>query len=156
MRCYNASMACRRHGVFVPIFNTNARSAVMIQHQFNPSGEGRWIHWPALTFATATALVGAIFGLAVPFVAYVSGAVQTAFRAQYPRIPLFIIHISPWAPLLFAFFGIAVLVAKERFARPTVSLRANIATIFIVAALGAFTCFIVALPAMQIMQKISN
>ena len=51
----------------------------MIQHQLNASGEDRWIHWPAMTFATATALVGAIFGLALPFVAYVSGAIQTTF-----------------------------------------------------------------------------
>lgn len=119
----------------------------------------RWLRWPAspqLTFAMAVAMLGAIFGLVVPLIAYLSGNFQMTFKAQWPIIPMFIIKTSPWTPLLLATLGVMALVAKERFCKAGAALRINIATIVGTTFLGGFTCFILWLPIIQVMHSLSR
>ena len=44
-------------------------------------------------------------------------------------IPVFIVKMSPWTPLLLATLGVMALAAKERFCKAGAALRINIATI---------------------------
>ena len=99
-------------------------------------------------------LLGAIFGLIVPVLAYVSRNVQVTFDAEWPRVPFFIIEISPWAPLLVAILGIMTLLAKERLLKAQAALRANIAMIAAVAIIGGLTCVILLIPTIQLMHAI--
>ena len=84
---------------------------------------GRWIgaiRLPAsseLTYALAVSLIATVFGLVLPVVAFLSGSIQSSFSVEYPRVPAFLIEISPWGPLLFMALGIAALVAKQSWCR---------------------------------------
>lgn len=120
------------------------------------AGQARSPRTAQTAFTVSVLLLGVVFGLILPTLAYLSGSLRDVFQAEWPLVPLFLVRVSPWGMFAVAIAGVAALFAIERFCKARTALRVNIAAIAGVAVLGGAMCFVLLLPVIQIMHAIPD
>lgn len=142
-------LACRHFGDL-------SRVAAALEREHRAPGRFEWrrLRLPALS--ASVALLAAFFGLVVPLLSYVSSHLQITFDAEWPRVPLFVMAVSPWAPLLLAGLGISALLAKERFVSTSAAARINFTAMIVIALCGILLCAILWLPIFQLMRALPD
>jgi len=107
-------------------------------------------------YAVATILTAALFGFLVAALASISDRMRIDFDADWPRVPLSIIRVSPWAPLVLMLAVVALVIAVQRMKAGGAKRATQLAIMLGTALLGAFACLVLLLPIVQLMQAMPD